>query len=122
MRRLFFVSLLSLTALSATGPGRAQEQPASPTRTIDVTAKKFEFEPPTINVKVGETVQLNLNSMDAKHGFESKDLRIKKVVFEPGKPAQVTFTPAKAGTFDFHCANYCGKGHGGMKGQIVVSQ
>ena len=81
MRRLFLASLLSVAALTASGPGPVQAQ-ATPTRTIDVMAHKFAFEPATINLKVGETVQLNLNSMDAKHGFESKDLKIKKVTFE----------------------------------------
>ena len=41
--------------------------------------------------------------------------------FESGKPASLTFTATKAGTYEFRCANFCGMGHGKMKGQIIVS-
>jgi len=70
---------------------------------------------------VGETIGLSLNSVDAKHGFECKDLGIQKVTFEKEKPVTLTFTASTPGTFEFKCANFCGFGHGRMKGQIVVS-
>ena len=70
---------------------------------------------------MGETIGLSLNSVDAKHGFECKDLGIQKVTFEKEKPVTLTFTASTPGTFEFKCANFCGFGHGRMKGQIVVS-
>ena len=96
------------------------QQPSAQPRMIAITAKKFEFDVPKIEVKAGETVELTLNSVDTKHGFECKDLAIKKVTFEQGKPATVTFTATKPGTYEYKCADYCGGGHGRMKGQIVV--
>jgi cytochrome c oxidase subunit 2 len=33
----------------------------------------------------------------------------------------VEFVADKAGTFTFSCSVYCGKGHRGMKGELVVS-
>ena len=112
------LTLMAMAALNA-GSRAAQNQPPQ-SRKIEVTAKKYEFDMSRIEAKVGETVELTLNSLDTKHGFECKDLGIKKVTFEQGKPATVTFTAAKAGTYEFKCANFCGMGHGRMKGQIVV--
>jgi cytochrome c oxidase subunit II len=89
---------------------------------ITVTAKKYEFSPSTIEVKAGTPVEITLQSEDTKHGFECKDLGLEKVVFDKDKPETVTFTPEKAGTYEFKCAKWCGSGHGKMKGQIVVTE
>jgi cytochrome c oxidase subunit 2 len=88
---------------------------------ITVTAKKYEFSPAKIEVKVGQPVELTFQSEDTKHGFECKELGIEKVVFDKDKPETVTFTPEKPGTYEFKCAKFCGMGHGKMKGSIVVS-
>jgi cytochrome c oxidase subunit 2 len=102
----------------------AQTQTPSPTgeaRKITVTAKKYEFNPSRIELKVGEPVDITFESEDTEHGFVCKDLKLEKVTFKKDSPAHVTFTPDKAGTFDFKCAKFCGLGHGKMKGQFVVS-
>jgi cytochrome c oxidase subunit II len=91
-------------------------------RKIEVTAKKFQFDPARIEVKVGEAVEITFKSLDTKHGFECKDLGLEKVVFSKDEPATVTFTPKAAGTYRFKCAKFCGLGHGKMKGEIVVTQ
>ena len=104
-------------AVASTAPDQSTEP-----RKIDLTAKKFAFSPSRIEVKAGETVELDLNSIDTKHGFECKELGIKKLTFEKNKPATVTFTATTPGVFEFKCANFCGFGHGKMKGQIVVSK
>ncbi|MCM3879741.1 MAG: cupredoxin domain-containing protein [Vicinamibacterales bacterium] len=102
------------------GMMRAQAQPAH-ARVVEITAKKYEFDARKIEVKAGETLELHLTSLDAKHGFECKDLGVQKVTFEKGKPATVTFTAGKPGTYEFKCASFCGMGHGKMKGEIVVT-
>jgi heme/copper-type cytochrome/quinol oxidase subunit 2 len=94
---------------------------AAEPRKIEVVAKKYEFDPARIEVKVGEPVEITFKSLDTKHGFAQKDLKIAKVTFTKDKPATVTFTPEKAGTYPFKCARFCGFGHGKMKGEIVVS-
>jgi cytochrome c oxidase subunit II len=116
---LIILALITVTTLTV-GTDAAQE-PSTQARKIAVTAKKFEFDVPRIEVKAGETVELTLNSVDTKHGFECKDLAIKKVTFEPDKPATVTFTATKPGTYEYKCADFCGRGHGKMKGQIIVT-
>jgi cytochrome c oxidase subunit 2 len=118
MHKSLALALIGIAAVMI-GIAAAQDQPAQP-RKLDVTAKKYEFDVSRIEMKVGETVELTLNSLDTKHGFECKELGIQKVTFEKDKPATVTLTAAKPGTYAFKCANFCGMGHGRMKGQIVV--
>ena len=113
------VLLVAMLAM-ASSIGTAQNERPTSGRKVEITAKKCEFSPARIEVKVGETVELTASSTDAKHGLECKELAIKKFTFEPGKPATVVFTAARAGTFEFKCANFCGMGHGRMKGEIVV--
>ena len=89
-------------------------------RVIRVSAKKFEFEPSTIELKVGEPVVLEVTTLDRKHGMKSPELGIDAVIV-PGKPTLVHLRPLEAGTFSFHCSVFCGSGHEDMTGQIVVS-
>lgn len=90
-------------------------------RKITVTAKKYEFSPNKIELKVGEPVEITFESLDTEHGFVCKDLKLEKVTFKKDAPAKVTVTPDKAGTFEFKCAKWCGMGHGKMKGEFVVA-
>ena len=90
-------------------------------RKIDVVARKFAFEPSTIEVKAGEPVEITFTSVDTKHGFALKELGVEKVVFAKGEPVTVKLTAEKPGTYEFKCAKFCGLGHGKMKGAIVVA-
>lgn len=95
-------------------------QTAEPKK-ITVTAKKYEFQPRRIELKVGEAVEITFESEDTKHGFVCKDLKLEKVTFEKGAPTKVAFTPDKAGTFEFKCARFCGMGHSKMRGEFVIT-
>lgn len=88
---------------------------------IKITAQKFKYTPDVINVKKGVPVVLEFTSLDRLHGFNCPDLKIRTDI-EPGKVNRLEFTPQKAGTFPFHCDNFCGTGHDGMKGTIVVTE
>ncbi|MFA4906233.1 MAG: cupredoxin domain-containing protein [Candidatus Margulisiibacteriota bacterium] len=92
---------------------------AGPVQEIKVVAKRYEFIPQTIEVNAGRPVRLVLTSEDVTHGFAIKEFGIDNQI-EPGKETIVEFTPDKTGTFDFHCSVFCGLGHGGMKGKLIV--
>ena len=103
---------------------------------IEVTAKKYEYNPSPIHVKLGSRVQLKITSLDRTHGFkinlypDGADAKGDPgLVFssaedcfkiEPGATTVVEFLARTPGTYSFHCCNRCGLGHGGMKGQLVV--
>ena len=108
-----FALAVSVWALAASAAKPAE-------RVIQVTAKKFEFSPSTIELKVGEPVVLEVTTLDRKHGMKSPELGIDAVIV-PGKKTLVHLVPDKAGTFSFHCSVFCGSGHEDMAGEIVVT-
>jgi heme/copper-type cytochrome/quinol oxidase subunit 2 len=89
-------------------------------KTIDVVASRFQFEPATISVVQGDYVRLRLRSADRTHAFAIKAFRVKALIPKMGGEVTVDFVADRAGTFDFTCAEYCGTGHSGMKGRLVV--
>ena len=88
---------------------------------IQITAKKFEYSPKDIRVKKDIPVVLEFISMDRLHGFNCPGLGIRSDIV-PGKTTPLRFTPNKAGSFPFHCDNFCGLGHEGMTGTITVEE
>lgn len=130
--------LIAVTlVLAASSVARPAAQPADANvQVIDVTAKKYEFNPSPIRVKQGAHVQLKVTATDHVHGIKidefpegsdrkgnpglvfssSKDcLRIEK-----GQTQIVEFVAQTPGTYPFRCCVHCGWDHRSMKGQIVV--
>jgi len=91
---------------------------ASP-RMIEVTAKRFAFEPAEITVQQGEPVVLVLKSSDVAHGVRIHELNL-DVKVSKGATIQTPFTPAVLGDFVGHCSVFCGSGHGKMTLTIHV--
>ena len=87
---------------------------------IRITARKFEYTPNEIHAKKGMPLMLELTSLDVLHGFNCPDLGVRANI-PPNVVTRVLITPAKAGTFEFHCDNFCGEGHEMMTGRIIVS-
>jgi len=56
------------------------ERPASQVRRFDMTAKQWEFEPAVIEVYEGDTVQVNVTSIDVAHGFAIKEYDIDDII------------------------------------------
>lgn len=109
--KLFAVGLLMfLIAASAAAPGP---------RRIEITARRFSFDPAEITIKVGEPVDLMLKSEDVSHGLRIRELNI-NIKASKGKPGEVKFTPQTPGTFIGHCSVFCGSGHGKMMLTIHV--
>ena len=88
---------------------------------IQITAKRFEYSPKEITLKKGVPVVLEFTSLDRLHGFNCQDLKLRMDI-APGKANTLRFTPDKVGMFPFHCDNFCGSGHEGMKGMIIVTE
>lgn len=122
LKRNVIILLLALCAMAAGAWARQVKGggDVEDVKTIDVTASRFQFEPATITVAQGDRVRLRLSSADRTHGFAIKAFRVKALIPKAGEAVTVEFVADQAGTFDFTCAEYCGTGHAGMKGKLVV--
>jgi len=89
------------------------------TKEFDIIAKQWDFSPNTITVNEGDNVILNVNSIDATHGFVISDFGVSEQLVS-GNTVKIEFTADKKGTFSFFCNVFCGSGHSGMRGTLIV--
>ncbi len=99
----------------STPPVQGQDAP----KRIEITAKRFSFEPGEITLKKGQPVVLVLKSADVAHGLRFRELDV-AVKVTAGGTAEVQFTPQKTGDFTGHCFVFCGPGHGSMAFKLHV--
>ena len=95
------------------------DKAALPHRSFSMTAERYEFDPEELHVEAGTLVTLTITSIDDVHGFELPDWDI-DVRLDPDTPVTVEFFAPEPGTYEFHCSHFCGMGHFGMNGRIVV--
>ena len=141
MRSLLPILLLmsaALTPTSSTAARRAKVSAGPPdeVQVIEVSAKKYEFNPSPIHVKQGAHVQLKIKATDRDHGFkitefpEGVDTKGQPgLVFsspsdchklKKGEPETVEFVAKTPGTYPFRCCVHCGWSHRSMKGELIV--
>jgi len=98
----------------------AENKPAAESvKEFKITAKRFQFEPSTIEVNKGDRVRLLVTSTDVPHGIAITEYGINERL-DPGKEVKIEFTADKEGTFTAFCSVFCGSGHSGMKGRLIV--
>ncbi|HKW89421.1 MAG TPA: cupredoxin domain-containing protein [Candidatus Acidoferrales bacterium] len=111
-------------------------QAAENVQAIEISAKKYEFDPSPIHVKAGAKVQLKITATDHNHGFKllaypdgAAQAGDPGLVFSDhqecwkigkGESVTVEFEAKTPGTYTFKCCNFCGFGHGKMKGELIV--
>lgn len=116
------VLLLCAAALAVAWPAQAEDQRPEVDRVIQVVAERFTFVPSRIRLKLGETVELRIRSLDTNHGFQIENTGVNVIVPKRGKgDARVLFRAQKKGVFRFTCSKACGAGHTIMRGRIVVN-
>jgi len=89
-------------------------------RVIEMTARRFAYEPNEIALKAGERVIIAIRSLDFVHGMNLPDLRM-RLDLVPGRVTQLNLHPKAPGVIDFVCDNFCGDGHEEMHGRFVVT-
>lgn len=119
LKIILATAIVCCSSILLTGTSAAQNPPA-PTR-IEVTAKKFSFEPAEITVKRGEPVVLVVKSVDVAHGIRFRELNV-EVNVRAGATGEAQFTPQTTGDFIGHCSVFCGAGHGSMTLKLHVVQ
>lgn len=103
---------------STQAPATPQDQ-SVPVKEFDLTARQWEFNPPTITVDQGDKVKLNIESLDVAHGIALPEFNV-SADLAPGQTTTVEFVADKTGSFTFFCNVLCGSGHQDMKGTLIV--
>jgi cytochrome c oxidase subunit 2 len=115
--KTIFIGCLAMCSLALSGFSPAPDAP----QRIDVSVKKFAYNPAEITLKKGEPVVLVLKTEDVAHGLKFKELNLNTKI-EKGKSSELAFTPDKVGDFVGHCSVFCGSGHGSMTLTLHVTE
>lgn len=122
-RVLFFGALLSVF-----GCGTSQQFPTIPPglnrdtvphQTIEMTAERFHFTPEELTVKQGTLVTIHITATNGTHGFNLGAFGIDETI-EEGEAKSVEFYAGEKGEYSFRCSHFCGIGHLGMTGKLIV--
>jgi cytochrome c oxidase subunit 2 len=133
---LSLAAILPLTSGTVSRRSNPAQASTQDVKVIEVSAKKYEYNPSSIHVKQGTRVQLRISATDHTHGFkigafpDSSDKSGSPGLaftspqdcwkIEKGQSATIEFVAQTPGTYSFKCCVRCGLGHGGMKGQLIV--
>ena len=119
MKRFVRFTVVSLLCASMylKVPMQAQQQP----RVIEIHAKRFSFEPASIEITKGEPVTLSIIAEDTTHGLSIPELGV-STELSKGKATKIELNPQQAGTFQGRCSHFCGVGHGSMVFSVTVKE
>ncbi len=139
LRKLFGFAAISLAGLLFVGAAvlaGVQTKTEESVQVVEMTAKKYEYSPDEIRAKKGTRVQLKIRATDRTHGFKIRlypegapekgepGLRMvdNQNNFKLEKNLEITieFVAERPGTYLFRCSVFCGMGHRGMSGKIIV--
>lgn len=90
-----------------------------PTQSVAMTAERFHYTPEEVHVRVGTLVHLEVKSIDGTHGFKLAAFGIDETI-EEGETKTIEFYAQAKGEYPFRCSHFCGLGHFGMSGKVVV--
>ncbi len=97
-------------------------------KVVNIQAAMDGFDLKEIRAKVGETLTVNLRSLDTsnhtdgggKHQFEIEELGV-NIIAQPLSVNSGTFTATKPGKYTYYCSICCGgKANPTMSGELVV--
>ena len=101
-----------------------ETQEPTGTKEIQISVKKWRFDPKVVEVNQGDEVKLVIASKDFDLKFILTSFGVSKTI-TAGEPVTIEFVADKKGTFEFICGDYCNK-YGAvqgaaLKGELVVS-
>jgi cytochrome c oxidase subunit II len=136
--RILVLAIVAVTCASVWSSLESPATKAQEPQVIEMTAKKYDFNPSPVHAKAGTTVTLKITATDRPHGFRietrpdgaAKDAAPGLVLTSPapndcyrlekGQQVSVEIQAKTPGTYTFKCCVHCGLGHSGMKGQLIV--
>jgi heme/copper-type cytochrome/quinol oxidase subunit 2 len=98
-------------------PGADRE--SVPKQSIEMTAENFHFTPEVVRVGQGTLVTLKVRAIDGTHGFKLDAFGIDESI-EENKTKELEFYAGEKGEYGFQCSYFCGMGHFGMTGKVIV--
>jgi cytochrome c oxidase subunit II len=128
MMKPILKSMFLTAMICFSGCGQSQQFAAIPPgvkgdgvlkQTILVKAERFKFTPDVIRVKTGTLVRLEITSVQGSHGFQLGAFGFDEALDE-NETKNVEFYASKQGEYGFRCSHFCGLGHLGMNGKIIV--
>lgn len=122
----FVACLILMLALAGCGPSQhfvavpsQLDRNAVPHQEIAVTAQDYHFSPEEIRVRQGTLVTLRITAIEGTHGFALGAFGIEEML-EEGTTVRVEFYAAEQGEYSFRCSHFCGWGHFGMTGKLII--
>lgn len=84
-----------------------------------VNNNRANWQPPTLVLPVGETVELDLHSLDVIHSFYVPAFLFQRDI-TPGRDQTIQLTADKVGVYRGQCTQFCGLLHQQMEFQVQV--
>ena len=100
-------------------PASANDALDTKLRFYDIKASKNGFEPNTITVNSGDSVELNLTAVDGDYDVDFAYLGAYFPVVKKGETKKLPLSTNLSGTFTFQCKDFCPLG-GVIKGSLIV--
>ncbi|MBZ5560209.1 MAG: cupredoxin domain-containing protein [Acidobacteriia bacterium] len=113
MRRVTVLFVALMVAAAAAQDARPAAKPFS------VTARRYTFDPPRIEVTQDDLVTIELHTADIAHSMTIDAYRIAKRV-SPGQPVTFEFRADRPGTFPYYCNLQIEDGCRQMRGELIV--
>jgi plastocyanin len=117
MRRLTAVAALLVATIVLCGPSLRTQQ--TPHHEFSVTARRYAFEPATLDVHQGDLIRITLRTQDIPHSFVIDALRITRKA-TPEHAVTFELFVDRTGVFPFYCNLTLEDGCRDMRGQLVV--
>jgi len=108
---------LLCVALVASAAAAQDQGPTA--RPFAVTARRYTFDPPRLEVNQDDLVRITLSADDIAHSLTIDAYRIAKRA-NPGQPVTFEFRADRAGTFPYYCNLKLDDGCRRMHGELVV--
>ena len=120
-KRMLYWTLLAAAALAVAFAPLPPDMSAAhhATHTFDLDARQFAYSPSVLSVAAGDTVTINLRSMDVVHGLYLDGYGL-SMQAEAGHTSTLTFVANRSGTYRFRCSVTCGPMHPFMIGELHV--
>ncbi|GMQ99208.1 MAG: hypothetical protein BMS9Abin18_0024 [Zetaproteobacteria bacterium] len=88
---------------------------------IYLLARNYDWGKFILELEKGKSYRLHLASLDMRHAIVVHELELMNRI-KPDEFKVIEFTPGKAGRFRLICGEWCGTGHAGMVGTIIVTE